>query len=425
MWAGVYECRPPSPSRSSPIRDIAEADKILRACVHCGFCTATCPTYVLLGDELDSPRGRIYLIKDMLENDRPADRRGRQAHRPLPLLPCLHDDLPVGRALHAPRRPCARPYRGDLPAAVARPGVARAARRRAALSRPVPRGARGRLARRWRIAACSRALAAPQGRAGRDRLARPRCAGSPRCSACARRVCRTARPTRGRRVPAARARARAASRCCRAAPSPCSRRRSTRRRSACSPATASRSCCAAGEGCCGSLVHHMGREAAGARAGARQHRRLDARDRNGGLDAILITASGCGTTIKDYGFMLRDDPAYAGEGRARLSALRQGHLRVSRRARSRRAGAHNRLDGRLPLRLLAAARPENHEATEGLAGELRLRGARRRPRRISAAARPAPTTSCSPRSPRRCATARSRTSSAPAPTSSRPAISAA
>src|ERR1043165_3359973 len=52
--------------------DLAEADKILRACVHCGFCTATCPTYVLLGDELDSPRGRIYLIKDMLENDRPA-----------------------------------------------------------------------------------------------------------------------------------------------------------------------------------------------------------------------------------------------------------------------------------------------------------------------------------------------------------------
>ena len=52
--------------------DIAEADKILRACVHCGFCTATCPTYVLLGDELDSPRGRIYLIKGMLEQDRAA-----------------------------------------------------------------------------------------------------------------------------------------------------------------------------------------------------------------------------------------------------------------------------------------------------------------------------------------------------------------
>src|SRR5207237_6872064 len=52
--------------------EIAEADKILRACVHCGFCTATCPTYVLLGDELDSPRGRIYLIKEMLERAAPA-----------------------------------------------------------------------------------------------------------------------------------------------------------------------------------------------------------------------------------------------------------------------------------------------------------------------------------------------------------------
>src|SRR5437016_7996795 len=52
--------------------NIGEADRILRTCVHCGFCTATCPTYVLLGDELDSPRGRIYLIKEMLEHERPA-----------------------------------------------------------------------------------------------------------------------------------------------------------------------------------------------------------------------------------------------------------------------------------------------------------------------------------------------------------------
>src|SRR5215472_9183068 len=53
---------------------VAESDRILRTCVHCGFCTATCPTYVLDGDELDSPRGRIYLIKDMLEYDRRPDR---------------------------------------------------------------------------------------------------------------------------------------------------------------------------------------------------------------------------------------------------------------------------------------------------------------------------------------------------------------
>ena len=52
--------------------DTAESNRILRTCVHCGFCTATCPTFVLLGDELDSPRGRIYLIKDMLEGGRPA-----------------------------------------------------------------------------------------------------------------------------------------------------------------------------------------------------------------------------------------------------------------------------------------------------------------------------------------------------------------
>src|ERR1700754_2629994 len=70
--------------------DIREADKILRACVHCGFCTATCPTYVLLGDELDSPRGRIYLIKDMLEQDRPATREVvKHIDRCLSCLACM------------------------------------------------------------------------------------------------------------------------------------------------------------------------------------------------------------------------------------------------------------------------------------------------------------------------------------------------
>ena len=54
---------------------IQRANEILRSCVHCGFCTATCPTYQVLGDELDSPRGRIYLIKDMLEQGRPADEK--------------------------------------------------------------------------------------------------------------------------------------------------------------------------------------------------------------------------------------------------------------------------------------------------------------------------------------------------------------
>ena len=68
----------------------AESEEILRACVHCGFCTATCPTYALLGDELDSPRGRIYLIKDMLENDRPASERVvKHVDRCLSCLSCM------------------------------------------------------------------------------------------------------------------------------------------------------------------------------------------------------------------------------------------------------------------------------------------------------------------------------------------------
>ncbi len=69
---------------------IEDADGILRKCVHCGFCIATCPTYVLLGDELDSPRGRIYLIKDMLENDRAADEKTvKHIDRCLSCLACM------------------------------------------------------------------------------------------------------------------------------------------------------------------------------------------------------------------------------------------------------------------------------------------------------------------------------------------------
>ena len=70
--------------------DIAEANTILRACVHCGFCTATCPTYTLLGDELDSPRGRIYQIKDMLERDIAApEETVRHVDRCLTCLSCM------------------------------------------------------------------------------------------------------------------------------------------------------------------------------------------------------------------------------------------------------------------------------------------------------------------------------------------------
>src|SRR5919107_1608318 len=69
---------------------IKEADAILRRCVHCGFCTATCPTYLELGNELDSPRGRIYLIKDMLEGDKPASKTvATHIDRCLSCLSCM------------------------------------------------------------------------------------------------------------------------------------------------------------------------------------------------------------------------------------------------------------------------------------------------------------------------------------------------
>src|SRR5580693_9290716 len=70
--------------------EIATSNQVLRTCVHCGMCTATCPTFLLLGDELDSPRGRIYLIKDMLESDRPATELvARHVDRCLSCLSCM------------------------------------------------------------------------------------------------------------------------------------------------------------------------------------------------------------------------------------------------------------------------------------------------------------------------------------------------
>ena len=90
--------------------DMASSEKILRACVHCGFCTATCPTFVLLGDELDSPRGRIYLIKDMLENDKPASPEVvKHVDRCLSCLSCM-TTCPSGVHYMHSGGPCARKH---------------------------------------------------------------------------------------------------------------------------------------------------------------------------------------------------------------------------------------------------------------------------------------------------------------------------
>src|ERR1700733_9211785 len=123
--------------------DTAEAEKVLRKCVHCGFCTATCPTYVLLGDELDSPRGRIYLIKDMLEQDRPATAAVvRHLDRCLSCLGCM-TTCPSGvhyqHLIDHARAHVERTYRPPL--AAGRAAVARGAGAGAAISGAPARGA--------------------------------------------------------------------------------------------------------------------------------------------------------------------------------------------------------------------------------------------------------------------------------------------
>src|SRR6202041_3025999 len=132
--------------------DTSASEKILRACVPCGFCTATCPTYVLLGDELDSPRGRIYLIKDMLENARPATPEVvKHIDRCLSCLSCM-TTCPSGvnymhlvdHARAYIERTYRRPFserllRGVLGWLLPRPGWFRAALAGASLARPLAR----------------------------------------------------------------------------------------------------------------------------------------------------------------------------------------------------------------------------------------------------------------------------------------------
>src|ERR1044071_1604937 len=103
---------------------VAETDRILRACVHCGFCTATCPTYLLTGDELDGPRGRIYLAKDMLEKNRPADATTvKHLDRCLTCLACM-TTCPSGvhymHLVDHARQHIERTYRRPLPERVLR-----------------------------------------------------------------------------------------------------------------------------------------------------------------------------------------------------------------------------------------------------------------------------------------------------------------
>jgi glycolate oxidase iron-sulfur subunit len=284
---------------------VQESEKILRKCVHCGFCTATCPTYVTLGNELDSPRGRIYLIKDMLENGRPADEQiVTHIDRCLSCLACM-TTCPSGvNYMHLVdharahiektyKRPFAdRMIRALLAFVLPSPARFRAALKLAGLARPFSKFFESVSALKPLSAMLK---LAPDTVPPRSRNSSP--------------GVHNAAGTRKKRVALLTG-------CAQAVLDP-----------GINDATISlltrlgiEVVVPKGETCCGSLVHHMGREEQ-ALASARQN--IDAWMReinNGGLDAIVITASGCGTTIKDYGFMLRLDPVYA-EKAAAVSSL--------------------------------------------------------------------------------------------------------
>ncbi|MEQ8651194.1 MAG: glycolate oxidase subunit GlcF [Kiloniellales bacterium] len=276
--------------------DVRESEKILRTCVHCGFCTATCPTYVLLGDELDSPRGRIYLIKEMLEGGRAADEKTvKHIDRCLSCLSCM-STCPSGvHYMHLVdharthirktyRRPAADAWLRRLLAwMLPHPGRFRLALIGARLAKPlrglVPAGLLGGRAR-------AMLALAP------DRIPSPSSWDRPQTF-----------PAEGPR----RHRMALMTGCAQQVLSPEINEATIRLLTRHGVEVV----VAKGMGCCGALTHHMGEEAS-ALASAKRNvaawtRELDA----GGLDAIVINASGCGTTVKDYGFMLREDKDWA------------------------------------------------------------------------------------------------------------------
>ncbi|MBY3579690.1 glycolate oxidase subunit GlcF [Rhizobium bangladeshense] len=283
---------------------VAESEQILRKCVHCGFCTATCPTYVTLGNELDSPRGRIYLIKDMLENGRPADAEVvTHIDRCLSCLACV-TTCPSGvdymhlvdHARAHIEKTYRRPFmnrltRAILAAVLPYPGRFRLALNLARLGRPFAGLMRGAALKSFAamLALAPRRIPAPSD------FAKPG----------------THRPETERR-----GRVAILSGCAQPVLDPGINAAAIRLLTRLGVEVVAPQ----GEVCCGSLVHHMGR-AEQALASARTNVDIWTREiESQGLDAIIITASGCGTTIKDYGHMLRLDPVYAAKA-ARVSAL--------------------------------------------------------------------------------------------------------
>jgi len=272
---------------------IKVANDILRTCVHCGFCTATCPTYVVLGDELDSPRGRIYQIREMLQSDKPADANTvKHVDRCLSCLSCM-TTCPSGvdymhlvdharvHIENTHKRPLAdSALRMMLSIVLPRPGLFRLSLIGARLAKPFRALLPGRLKGMIAMAPAKLPKADPVTTLSAHGTVRKRVALLPGC----------AQQVLAPRINRAAAR------------------------------LLSRLGCevfeAEGVGCCGALTHHMGKEDA---ALAQARANIEAWER-AKPDLIAITASGCGSTVKDYGVMLKDDPEWA-ERAVNISAI--------------------------------------------------------------------------------------------------------
>jgi glycolate oxidase iron-sulfur subunit len=268
---------------------IARANQILRSCVHCGFCTATCPTYQVLGDELDSPRGRIYLIKEMLESGRPADARTvKHIDRCLSCLACM-TTCPSGvhymHLIDHARAHIEKTYR--------RPLGDRALRW--LLSRIIPYPGR------FRLAMLGAKMARPFARFLPDPRLRAMVAMAPKqVPPVSRNDDPQVFPAIGQR----RMRVALLTGCAQKALNTDINDATIRvlRRFGCEVVVAR------GMGCCGALTHHMGRVDESHHQAAANINAWMAEKRGGGLDAIVINTSGCGTTVKDYGHMFRTEP---------------------------------------------------------------------------------------------------------------------
>ena len=271
------------------------ANEILRTCVHCGFCTATCPTYQVLGDELDSPRGRIYLIKDMLENQRTPDAKVvKHIDRCLSCLSCM-TTCPSGvRYMHLIDQ--ARAY---IEQHHKRPFLDRALRWILSKILPYPM--------RFRVALLGAKIARPFAGLIPDARLRAMISMAPKQVPP---VSRNDDPQSfpAKTVPKMRV----------ALMTGCAQKALNTDINDATIRLLTRLDCevvvAKGAGCCGALTHHMGKETQSHAFAAANIRAWMAEKREHGLDAIVINTSGCGTTVKDYGHMfadsdLRDDAA--------------------------------------------------------------------------------------------------------------------